>query len=144
MKRARIAAVVLMLVAVVAVTGCGSAKKKLVCTTKVSGVDVTFNVSFEGKKVKGMDFAYDMDLSSYSDAQIKAIGEQELCPSVKQAFTGYQDAFEDCKQKIDNKHLKVTANLNVNKLSSDVKDSMVSPEKAKEGLEKTGFTCTIK
>ena len=145
MKKGRIAAFTLMAAALVAVTGCGAgASKKLVCTTKVSGVDVTFIVKFEGKKVKEMDFAYDMDLSSYSDAQISAIEGQELCPTIKQSFTGYQDAFKNCKQKVESKHLKIVADLDVSKLSSDVKDTMVSPEKAKEGLEKTGFTCTIK
>ena len=141
-----IAIFLLMIMSVVAFTGCGKTNKeskKLVCTMNVSGVDVTYNIDFEGDKVKGMDFAYDMDLSSYSDAQIKAIESQDFCPTVEKAFANFGDAFQDCKQKVAKKQLNVTAKLVVDKLASNVKELMVSQEKAKDGIEAMGFKCSF-
>ena len=154
MRKGKLAVFAVALMLLVAVTGCdlkkdkesgkSSTKKVVTCTTSVSGVDVEFNMTFEGKKIKGMDFNYDMDLSAYSDAQIKAVGAQDFCSVVKKSFTGFENAFENCDQDIKNKHLVVNSKLDVEKLSSSMKDTMVSPEKAKEGLEATGYTCVIK
>ena len=125
------------------VTGCG-ATKKLVCKQKASGVDITFNVGFEGNKIKDMDFSYDMDLSSYSDTQITMIEKQDFCKLVKSSMDDYKDAFTDCKQKVADKHLRVDSVLDANKISKNAEKIMTSPEKAKKELEKTGYTCKIK
>ncbi|MBQ2640109.1 MAG: hypothetical protein IJF92_05080 [Bacilli bacterium] len=142
MKKSLFIAVIVLFVAVF-VTGCG-ASKKLVCKQKASGVDITFNVGFEGNKVKDMDFSYDMDLSSYSASSIAMIEKQNFCSLVKSSMDDYKDAFTDCKQKVADKHLKVDAVLDVKKISKNASKSMTSPNKAKKELEKTGYTCEIK
>ena len=133
----------ILLVAVVLVSGCGKKSSKLVCTQTASGVDITFNIDFDGNVVKNMDFSYDMDLSSYSDTQINAIGKQDFCTRVKSLMSTFKDAFKDCNQDISNKHLNVKSVLDVNKLS-DSALNISSPDKAKEELEKIGYSCTIK
>ena len=119
-------------------------KKTLTCTQTTSGVDITFNVGFNGNVISSMDFAYDMDLSSYSDTQIKYLEKQDFCTSVKNSMSDYKEAFTDCKQEIKDKHLTVASELNVDKVAKNALSKMKSAEKAKKELEGQGFKCTIK
>ena len=129
--------------AVLLTTGCGG-KTKLVCTQKTSGVDIVFNIGFKGNTIEDMDFSYDMDLSNYSDLQISAIEKQDFCSSVKSTMSQYKDAFTDCKQSVDNKHLKVKSTLEVDKIAKNMLQKMSSPKAAKKALEAGGYSCTIK
>lgn len=124
-------------------TGCNQAESKLVCTQTTSGVDIEFNVGFKGKTIETMDFNYDMDLSAYSDMQIEAVGKQDFCTTVKNAMSEYKDAFTDCNQNVEDKHLKVSSTLDVDKIATTTLSKMTSPEKAKKELEAEGYTCTI-
>ena len=133
----------LLLGVVVLSTGCAKKDVKLVCTQTASGVDVTFNVDFSGKVITNMDFAYDMDLSNYSDAQVEAIGKQDFCSRVKSSMSTFKDAFTDCKQEISSKHLNVKAELDVDKVAKSYLNKITKPESAKAELEKVGYTCTI-
>ncbi|MBR2248192.1 MAG: hypothetical protein IKG58_01320 [Bacilli bacterium] len=132
--------------------GCGNGKDKakkksnettLVCTQTQSGVDIEFNVGFKGKSVRKIDFNYDMDISSYTDEQIKMFENQDFCKLVKDTMSDYKSAFKDCKQSVKNKHLKLYAVLDVHKLDGDISKKMTTPKKAKEELEKTGYKCKI-
>lgn len=124
--------------------GCSFGKQKLVCKQKASGVDIEFNVGFFLNRIKTIDFNYDMDLASYSDKQISMIGKQDFCSIVKQSMKDYKNAFNQCKQKISGKHLKVYADLDVNKLDKSISKKMTTPKDAKKELEKTGYACKIK
>ena len=108
-----------------------------------SGVDIEFNVGFKGKSVRKIDFNYDMDISSYTDEQIKMFENQDFCKLVKDTMSDYKSAFKDCKQSVKNKHLKLYAVLDVHKLDGDISKKMTTPKKAKEELEKTGYNCKI-
>ncbi len=143
MKRSGIA-IVATLALVFLATGCVGKESKLVCTQTKSGVDVEFNVGFKGNLIKSMDFNYDMDLSKYSDTQISAIEKRDFCTYVKNAMYAYKDAFTDCDQKIENKHLIVDSELSVDKLAKNLTDKMTTPQKAKTELEKQGYKCSIK
>ena len=145
MKKGKIAITVLALVALLTVTGCGAEKtKKVVCTRKVSTVDITFNVTFKGNKLSAMDLSYGMDLSSYSNDKIKELEKEDFCASVKNVFGTYKEAFTNCKQSIKDKKLSVAAELEISKITSNVKDVIGTPKDAKESLESSGYTCEIK
>ena len=131
-------------VLLVTVTGCGKKETKLVCNQESSGVDVIFNVEFTNNVIEDMDFSYNMDLSSYNDTQIKAIEKQDFCTIVKSYLSSYKNAFEDCKQSVKEKQLKVSADLDVDKLTANAIDKKSTPEEAKKALEKEGYTCKIK
>ncbi len=124
-------------------TGCGQKESKLVCTQSQKGVDVVFNVGFKGDRVDSMDFTYNMDLSSYNDTQIDAVGKQDFCELVKSSMSAYKDAFTNCEQKIESKKLIVSSVLDVDKVAGDEKDNMGTPEEAKKELEAEGYTCTL-
>ena len=124
--------------------GCSFGKRKVVCTQKASGVDIEFNVGFFFNKIKTIDFNYDMDVSNYTDAQITMLEKQDFCNIVKESMTDYKDAFDNCNQKVVNKHLKVYADLDVKKLDGGTFKKFTTPKKAKKELESTGYTCTIK
>ena len=129
---------------VLLLAGCGSSKStKLVCTTSSSGVDITFNIGFEGNKVTSMDFSYDMDLSSYNDTQIAAVKGQDFCEIVKSSMSSYANAFTSCKQDVVSKHLKVDSVLDPAKVSDGALVNS-SVEDAKKGLESQGYTCVEK
>ena len=68
----------------------------------MSGVDITFNVGFDGNTITTMDFAYDMDLSNFSDEQIALLEKQDFCATVKSAMSTYKDAFTNCEKNIKN------------------------------------------
>ena len=132
-----------LVVSTIVLTGCVAKPAKLVCTQTTSGVDITFNVDFKGKTIKNMDFSYDMDLSKYSDAQIKAVGKQDFCTRVKNSMIGFKDAFTDCNQSIEDKHLKVASKMDIDKIAKNYLEKMTTPEAAKKQLEASGYKCTI-
>lgn len=144
MKKSKIILSGLLLTVSLFISGCTQKEAKLVCNQNASGVDIEFNIGFKGNIVKTMDFNYDMDLSSYSDAQIESVGKQDFCTIVKNSMSDFKESFTDCKQNISNKHLKVNSVLDVNKVSKNFLDKMGTPEGTKEALEKQGYTCTIK
>ena len=123
-------------------TGCGN-NAKLKCTMNTSGVDVNFNVAFKGNKIDAMDLKYAMDLSSYTDSQINILKDQDLCTGLKSDMTEFSEAFSDCKQTLEDKKLNITANFDVNKISTEQQNKMQTPEDAKKDLENSGYTCTI-
>ena len=123
--------------------GCGK-KQTLSCVQKPSGVDVEFNIDFEGKKVVGMDFHYNVDLSSLTDDQIETLSKQDFCETVKNSMEDYKEAFTKCDHKIESKKMLVDAVLDVDKVAKEEKNKMTSIEEAKTQLENTGYTCTIK
>ena len=145
MKKSKLVLVVLTtILSATLLVGCGNQQKKLVCTQTASGVDIEFNVGFKGKVISSMDFNYDMDLSKYSDTQIKAIEKQDFCSAVKNSMSQYKSAFTKCDQKVESKHLKVDSVLDVDKVAKDISEKLTTPEKAKEELEKQGYKCIIK
>lgn len=130
--------------ALLLVTGCGVGNKTLSCDQSTSGVDINITSTFKGNKIDTMSLKYGMDLSSYTDAQIKAIEGQDFCKSVKNAMTGMDKAFGNCKQNIENKQLAVTATLDVSKLKGfDISDKSTFSD-VKKALEKLSFKCTEK
>lgn len=141
MKKLGLVAVAVLMIFML--TGCGK-KQTLSCTQNPEGVEVIFNIDFEGKKVVGMDFHYNVDFSKYTDAQIATIEKQDFCETVKNSMADYKDAFTKCENKIVDKHLAVDAILDVNKMAKTEKDKMASIEEAKSLLETQGYTCTIK
>jgi hypothetical protein len=123
--------------------GCANQETKIVCKQNTSGVDITFNVGFKGNIVETMNFKYDMDLSKYSDMQIEAIEKKDFCEVVKGSMSGYKDAFNNCNQKVEDKHLLVISDLDVDKVAKEEPDKMGSPKETKNALEKQGYECTI-
>lgn len=138
----KIVIVVSLIVSVLLLSGCGK-EQTLRCKANANGVDVGFNVLFKGHVIKNMDISYDMDLSMYSDVQIEAIKKQDFCSVVKKSLSQYESAFENCKQEISNKKLHVTSDLIVDKIANNELEKLSSISKAKEGLEESGYTCTI-
>ena len=106
-------------------------------------IDIDFDVTFLGSLVKDIEFSYDMDLTSYNDAQIEAVSQTDLCTTVKDAMTDYKDAFIDCKQKVEDKHIIIESELDIDKIAKNELQKLQKPSTAKEELEKEGYTCTI-
>ena len=130
---------------VLLVTGCAfGGSKTLSCDQSTSGVDINITSNFEGNRIKTMSLKYEMDLSSYSDAQVKAIEGQDFCKSVKSAMTGMDKAFGNCKQSIENKQLSVTASIDVPKLEGFDISEKSSFNDVKKALESTNFKCVEK
>lgn len=127
----------LFLCATFCLVGCGSSSSKLSCTINQGGADITLNANFNGDKVDAMSLKYDMDLSSYSDAQVKILEKQDFCKSIKSSM--YQFELSNCKQDLSNKQLKVTSDIDVTKMDSS--DLTGSPDATKKALEKMGFSC---
>ena len=123
-------------------TGCNE-KATLKCTMNTNGVDTYFNVGFNGNKIENMDLKYSMDVSSYSDSQIDILKEQDLCSGLKSDMDEFKDAFANCEQKLEDKKLNITANFDVNKISTSQLSKMQTPEAAKKDLENSGYKCTI-
>ena len=135
---------VVIAVSIVLLTcGCGKTKV-LTCKQSPQGVDIPFNVGFSGNVIKTMDFTYDLDLSNQDEESVKRLEKQDFCETVKEAMSNYKDAFEKCDHSIKNKKLNVSVVLDVNKIAKTELSKMTTIENAKEGLEKQGYSCTIK
>lgn len=142
MKRSKLI-IFFIIFSVIIITGCSTKEAKLICKQTANNVDVEYNVGFKGNIIDTMSFNYVMDLSSYTDLQINAISNSDFCTTVKNSMADYKNAFTNCNQKIEDKHLKVEALLDVDKISKNAIGKMASPEKGKEALEEVGYTCTI-
>lgn len=136
-------------------TGCGNDKnesssggvsntKTLVCNQKVTTVDVELDTHYTNDVISGMDMKYVMDLSQYNDEQIKAIGAQDFCTIVKNAMTGFEKAFGNCKQNISNKSLLITADLDIDKITGMDVGKNQSIEQVKKELESVNYSCIIR
>ena len=147
-----------MLLLAIVLTGCGSntnnqnsggndepvlAGKRLVCSQKVQTVDVNMIADFKENELTYLGLKYEMDLSGYTDVQIKAIGEQDMCSTVKKSMSSYTDAFTNCKQKLENKTLLITADFDLDKLVGADISKNTSIDVAKASLEKQNYSCTI-
>lgn len=122
-------------------------KAELDCKQQVTesglAVDIDFNVDFVNNIIKDIDFTYDMDLSSYNDQQVEAVSNTDLCTVVKDAMPTYKDAFTDCKQRVENKHILIESELDINKIAKNELEKISKPEAAKKDLEEQGYKCTI-
>lgn len=136
--------VIILLLVVCVVTGCVSfGNKKLVCKQSASGVDVVFNIDFNGNTINKMYFSYDVDMSSRGQSSIDAITKQDFCNIVKNSMKEYSNAFASCNQNVENKHLVVNAELDVDKLVGNAINKKTSPNVAKSELEKQNYTCNF-
>ena len=130
-----------LLIVTLLVTGCGSSKR-IVCSQKVSIVDVDMIIDYENDKLSAMGLKYTMDLSDYNDEQINQVTSQNLCSSVQAAMSTYSDAFTNCKQNMEGKTLVITADFILEKLPGYQKGVDEKMEDAIKGLEAQGYKCT--
>ena len=128
------------LLAVVLLTGCSGSVTRLTCSQTVSGVNVKMLADFKSDELTYLGLQYDMDLSAYSDSQINLLKDQDMCSSVKASMAGYTNAFTNCKQNIENKNLKITADFDLDKLTDGL-SRKTNIEEAKVQLEKQGYSC---
>ena len=121
-------------------TGCSSTKR-VVCSQKVATVDVDMIMDFKNDVISYMGLKYTMDLSEYSDDQIKEVESRDLCVNVKAAMSTYKDAFKNCKQGMQGKELVITADFDIDKLPGASSGKKVSMEDAIKSLETQGYKC---
>lgn len=124
------------------ISGCGK-KSTLKCTQSTNGVDIVFNVGFDGNTISSMDFSYDMDLSSYPEESLSYVDKQDWCSLVKNSMSEYKNAFTNCKHERKDKNLHVSATLDVDKITKNVLSKMSTPKATKKGLEEQGYKCNI-
>ena len=135
--------VLFALIALLLVTGCGGSTKRLLCSQKVQTVDVDMIADFKGDELTYLGLKYEIDLTSYTDAQVELVGKQDMCSTVKASMSSYTNAFTNCKQKIDNKILVITADFDLDKLVGADISKKTSIEEAKKELEKQNYSCTV-
>ena len=131
--------VVVMLLLVL--TGCGKTTK-MTCKLSQTGVDLDYNLEFNGNMLSKMSLKYVMDLSNYTDTQIEAVGKQDFCNVLKDSMSQYKEGFENCNQKIEDKNMIVYTDINPDKVTNSVLDKMGSVEDTKKALEDIGYKCT--
>ncbi len=124
------------------VTGCGNNTTKVVCSQKVSIVDVDMLMDFENDSLSAMGLKYTMDLGSYTDEQVKQVEAQNLCSTVQTAMAAYSNAFTNCKQSTVDKKLVITADFILEKLPGYQSGKSESMEQAIKELEQQGYKCT--
>ena len=137
----KILSLVLVLGTVFVLTGCGNKPSTLVCSQKVSNINVEINANFAGNKVKSMGLKYDMDYSKYSDTYVETVSKQDFCKTVTSAMSS-QFTLVDCKQTTNGKNIVIKSGIDISKLSSSSLTG--SPSATKTELEKQGYTCTLK
>ena len=137
----KILSLVLVLGTVFALTGCGNKPSTLVCSQKVSNINVEINANFAGNKVKSMGLKYDMDYSKYSDTYVETVSKQDFCKTVTSAMSS-QFTLVDCKQTTNGKNIVIKSGIDISKLSSSSLTG--SPSATKTELEKQGYSCTLK
>ncbi len=134
------------LAAALLLTGCGkedNVERRLVCSQKVSIVDVDMIADFKGDNLEYLGLKYSMGLDSYNDAQISAVSSQDMCSTVKTAMSGYSEAFTNCKQSLEGKTLVITADFDLDKMAGTDLSKKTSVEEATKALESQNYTCKV-
>ena len=125
-------------------TGCGSSNtKRLLCDQKVQTVDVEMIADFDGDELSYLGLKYEMDLTSYTDAQVEMIGKQDMCSTVKASMSSYTNSFTNCKQSVINKVLVITADFDLDKLIAGDIRREAKIEDVKRSLETQSYVCEI-
>ncbi len=137
----KILSLVFVIGTVFVLTGCGNKPSTLVCSQKVSNVNVEINANFVGNKVSKMGLKYVMDYSGYSDTVFETLAKRDFCSTVQSSMKSQFDLV-DCKQTEKDKNIIVTSGIDLNSMnSSSLKGS---PSATKTELEKQGYSCTLK
>lgn len=131
------------------VTGCGvkdiisggKDEKRVTCSQKVQTVDVNMIADYTNDELSYLGLKYNMDLSAYSDIQINAVKNQDMCSVVKTNMSTFSTAFENCKQTVENKVLVITADFNLSKIVTSDNKSQTTKEEMISSLEKQGYSC---
>ena len=110
----KILSLVLVLGTVFVLTGCGNKPSTLVCSQKVSNINVEINANFAGNKVKSMGLKYDMDYSKYSDTYVETVSKQDFCKTVTSAMSS-QFTLVDCKQTTNGKNIVIKSGIDISK-----------------------------
>ena len=126
----KILTLVLVLGTVFILTGCGNKPSTIVCSQKISNVNVEINADFIGNKVKKMGLKY-----------VDAVAKRDFCSTVKSSMKSQFDLV-DCKQTEEDKKVIVTSGIDLNSMSSSSLTG--SPSATKTELEKQGYSCTLK
>ena len=96
--------------------GCGkkeekkpSNMKEVTCNAEISGMDSVIKFQYDTKEnaIKEASVKYTMDLSVYTDDQLKVLKETDLCASY------VSEQFGECKSKLENKKLELDVALNI-------------------------------
>ena len=131
---------ILVLGAIICLAGCGNKPSTLTCSMTKGSNKVVLSSNFVGNNLKSMALAYDIDYSSYSDSTVSALEKQDFCKKVSTLM--YKYTLIDCKQKVENKHMIVTAGVDMSSFTKD--QTTGSPAVTKAEMEKQGYTCELK
>ena len=117
----------------------------LKCTVSTDEYDLNLIYGFDGRILKTMGLQYIIDVSAYSDKEIKLLEQQDYCNYIKlhENFIEFSEAFEKCEQKLDNKKIVIDADFDINKVPSEELSKMQSYHDAKKELESSGYKCTL-
>lgn len=118
--------------------GCGSSKK-LVCKQTLGNETLEFIYYFEGNKAVDMEMNDYLDVTDYTETELKVVETEDLCDVLESTAT-YK--FGSCKQSKSGNEVSVKAKIDMDKVPSE--DKVGSPEKTKESIEAAGYTCELK
>ena len=134
--------ILLFLMIILITSGCSN--KKLVCKRNMNNSSFEYSMEFKDDSIKTMNLYYDMDLTSYSNRQISMVEKQDFCSKLKDNMKSFKDAFNNCKQEIIDEHLRVTANIDVSKISKTTLEKISTSDKTKSLMEKQNYKCSVK
>ncbi len=138
-----ILSILVVLVCIVTV-GCGVKTTKVKCSTDANSIKIDMNFTYLDSKSqydKSASMVATMDLSKYTDKQIEAIEKQKLCESFLNGVGKLKPAFSNCKQTVENKELKMTADLDLKKAEEN---NLFKLKSEKKDIEKyfDGYKCS--
>lgn len=123
-------------------------KKKLVCTQSrtesgISGL-VTYTSTFDNETLSGMNVGYDFDYSAIPDSQFVSVSQLDFCAKLKEEQSS-QNIFTNstCNQRVENKHVILDIELDLDSLSISDKAEYLSIDTAKVALESAEYECKI-
>ena len=134
--------ILLFLMIILITSGCSN--KKLVCKRNMNNSSFEYSIEFKDDSIKIMNLYYDMDLTNYSNRQISMVEKQDFCSKLKDNMKSFKDAFNNCKQEIIDEHLRVTANIDVSKISKTTLEKISTSDKTKSLMEKQNYKCSVK
>ena len=121
-------------------TGCSSGKK-LVCSQKVSYIEIEVDAEFKENLLNKMWLEEKVDLSSFTSEQRDELANSDVCSEVKKSIPQYGEAFANCKHNLTSNELIVSADIDIDKIYAQTGKTETTYDELKSNYEAQGFTC---
>ena len=125
-----------------------NSNKKVLSCSKVDSSDdfygiSTISLTYDNEDIASITMVLDIDLSAYNDEVVEKFSEMDLCNEMKDSISSFQGATKSCDQKVEDKHIIVNIDIDIDKISESEKATINNIDATKVKFEDDDYKCSI-